>query len=99
MIIDIAEHKIPGSVSREEVEEFVRNTVIPVSEKAGFKNIRVGWVLNEEGENLGIFIGEMDSLEELKAYRDSEAHQKFHEEVEKRFPGIEEKVKIVEVIE
>jgi len=99
MVIDIVEYKIPGSVDKDEVEEFVEDIVIPNSEKAGFKNIRVGWVVGEEEENIGIFIGEMDSLEELETYRDSEEHKKFHEEVEKRFPGIEEKGRIVEVIE
>lgn len=99
MIIDIGEYKFPDSVDREKVEEFARNVVRPACKKAGFKGIRFGWVVGEEEKYLGIFIGEMDSLEDLATYQQSVEHQEFHEEVAELFPGVEEKVRIVQVIE
>lgn len=98
MVIEIAEYKFPNSVDREFTEHFGKHVVAPACEKAGFKMIRFGWLRNGEGMNVGIFIGEMDSLDELEKYWESKEHQQLEKEIARLFPEIEAKVRIVEVI-
>ncbi len=89
MIIEILEHRFPASVDKEQVEDFINNIGRPACEKAGYKTIRFAWTHIGGPMNMGIFIGELDSLADMERVRTVKKMQEAVAEFERRFPKVE----------
>lgn len=100
MIIVIVEARFPTPVDRKQVEDFVNNVSKPADEKAGFKMIRYAWTHTGGPTNVGIFIGELDSLADIERLETVKEMQEEAAEWGRRFPNVEmTRTKILEVIE
>ena len=100
MIIEILEARFPASVDRKQVEDWVNNVSKPADEKAGYKMIRYAWTHIGGPMNMGIFIGELDSLADMERVWTVKEIQETTAEFRHRFPNAEvTRSKILEVIE
>ena len=99
MIIEIEEARFPTSVDRKQVDDFANNVAKPACEKAGYKMIRFAWMQIGGPTNMGIFIGELDSLADLERMWTVKEMQEYTTEFRRRFPNVEMTRRILEVVE
>ena len=87
-------------MDKKKVEDFFNNVGKPAYKKAGYKTLRVTWVHTGGPMNMGILIGELDSLADLERVDTVKEMQKAVAEFCRRFPNVEvTRTKILEVIE
>jgi len=77
----------------------MKNVAKPADEKAGYKMQRFAWVHTGGPMNMGIFIGELDSLADIERVWTVKEIQEATEEFGRRFPGVEVTRRILQVIE
>lgn len=93
------EVRYPEPVDRKQVEDFMKNVAKPADEKAGYKMVRFTWVHTGGPMNMGIFIGELDSLADLERVDTVKEIQETGAEFGRRFPDTEATRRILQVIE
>jgi len=99
MFIVVWEGKYPCPVDKEQVEDCIKNVVIPTRTKAGYKNQCFAWMSIGGPTNLGILIGEIESLADIERVATLPEMEKAGEEFFERFPDVELTRRILEVVE
>ena len=99
MIMEIWEGRYPHSIDKKEVDDFFKNVMRPALEKGGQKRPRFGWMSIGGPTNLGILIGELESLTDIERAWSIKELQEASEEFDRRFRGVEVTKRILEIVE